>query len=682
MNDTTYSKPLHFASFWGYAEAHDLALFPVVADTKIPISGFAWTRDSSRDPAVWAQWVAENPGCNFGIAAEPSRLAIVDVDASRVGREAAWTAWHQMCRSWGLPGALAPFCQSARGGWHVAIARQADAAELRGTAVLARDDDGRELIGVKVRGYTVAPGSYYDGTARGEQSGWYALMPDAPAPHPCPGGLLTALARPVVMTPAGTGESDPVDLAGLVDFLAGQDEFAGYEEWLQCGMALKLAAGDDGLAAWRCAHDGTVTPEVEASKWQSFAGEPRPGAVTIAWLIRRARELGWQGSIRRTVEAMFGDVVQRIATAAGATLTHSKLRPRRINAAALDGKPVPKREWLIPDLIPAGNVTLLYGDGGTGKSLLALMAGVSVVALGHFFGRPVRQGGVEFITAEDSIDEMHRRLTDIAHHHQIPLSALTGLHVTSLADEDAILAAPEDGRGGALAATPLYTELDTLLAESCPALLVLDTLADVYGGNEIVRAQVRQFVGMLRRLALRYGCTILVLAHPSLSGMDKGTSGSTGWSNSVRSRLYFQRMHDGDGREPDEDARVLRVGKSNYGRVGLEIPMRWQAGVFVPVATTPAGDSLVQRAKAERLFLELLEKYTVQDRPVSVATGPNYAPKIFEVAGRPLGVGKRALTEAMNRLLEDGRIENVPYGPPSRHARRLMVSTPNSSGSV
>ncbi len=115
---------------------------------------------------------------------------------------------------------------------------------------------------------------------------------------------------------------------------------------------------------------------------------------------------------------------------------------------------------------------------------------------------------------------------------------MAGLHLTSLAEADALLAVP-DNRGGALAATALYGELEGVLAESLPAVLFLDTLADVYGGNEIVRAQVRQFVGMLRRLALRYGCTIIVLAHPSLAGMDKGTSGSTGWSNSVRSRIYL-----------------------------------------------------------------------------------------------------------------------------------------------
>jgi RecA-family ATPase len=352
-----------------------------------------------------------------------------------------------------------------------------------------------------------------------------------------------------------------------------------------------------------------------------------------------------------------------------------RIRPRRTNAATLHGKPIPEREWLVEGLIPAKNVTSEYGDGGTGKSLLALQLAAAKAAGTHFFGRPVSKGKVEFITAEDSLDETHRRLVDVARFMKVDLSDLDGLHITSLADEDALLAVPEDGRGGALNTTALYAELESVLGESRPDLLVLDTLADVFGGNEIIRSQVRQFVRMLRRLCLKFGCTILVLAHPSIAGMEKGTSGSTGWSNSVRSRLYFQRVHETDGSEQDEDLRVLRVGKSNYARVGLEIPMRWQAGVFVPMAAPTGGEALAQHAKAERVFLELLAKYTAQDRPCSLSTGANYAPKLFEGEARKQGVKKRELVDAMGRLLDGGRISNAPYGAPSRGTKRLMVST-------
>ncbi|MET4091269.1 AAA family ATPase [Bradyrhizobium sp. S3.5.5] len=345
------------------------------------------------------------------------------------------------------------------------------------------------------------------------------------------------------------------------------------------------------------------------------------------------------------------------------------IRPRRIAAASLDGKPVPDREWLVPGLIPAGNVTLLYGDGGTGKSLVALQLAASKAVGALFFGRPVDQGCVEYLTAEDSLDELHRRLVDVARSMGKPLSAIKGLNLTSLADHDALLAIPEGGRSGALAVTTLYNEVDQVLAESKPTLLVLDTLADIYGGDEVVRHQVRQFIGMLRRLCLRHRCTIIVLAHPSVAGMDKGTSGSTAWNNSVRSRLFLSRIFDNDGQEDDEDARVLRVGKSNYGRVGAEIFMQFKNGAFVdPIGEGTAGnDPLTQSWKAERVFLELLDKNKELNIKVSAhPTSPVNAPKVFSKDARKKGVTKRDLHDAMQRLLDKKQIETAPEGPPSK----------------
>src|SRR5690606_20977816 len=137
--------------------------------------------------------------------------------------------------------------------------------------------------------------------------------------------------------------------------------------------------------------------------------------------------------------------------------------------------------------------------------------------------------------------------------------------------------------------------------------------------------QARQFVGLLRHLALESGAAVLVLAHPSLTGLNsgEGTSGSTGWSNSVRSRLYFERIKD-KGVELDPDRRVLRVKKANYGRVGEEIEVRWQNGIFAPLRD---GDVIAQAQErhVERVFMQLLRMYEMQGRPVSDARGSNYA---------------------------------------------------------
>ena len=56
-----------------------------------------------------------------------------------------------------------------------------------------------------------------------------------------------------------------------------------------------------------------------------------------------------------------------------------------------------------------------------------------------------------------------------------------------------------------------------------PKLIVLDNAADIYGGNENDRAQVRQFIGLLRGMAIASGAGVLLTSHPSLTGISTGT---------------------------------------------------------------------------------------------------------------------------------------------------------------
>ena len=172
-------------------------------------------------------------------------------------------------------------------------------------------------------------------------------------------------------------------------------------------------------------------------------------------------------------------------------------------------------------LIPMLNVTLLSGSGGMGKSLLVLQL-AACVALGlAWLGLPVITGPVIYFSAEDDLDEIHRRLIDFCNSMGVELSSLTNVHIICRAGEDAVLASP--GPNGLLQVTPIYEELEQLCAKLKPVLLVLDTLADLFGGDENNRSQARQFTGKLRHLAIKYECAVVLLSHPSLSGVASGS---------------------------------------------------------------------------------------------------------------------------------------------------------------
>ena len=348
---------------------------------------------------------------------------------------------------------------------------------------------------------------------------------------------------------------------------------------------------------------------------------------------------------------------------------HAGERSRFYCASSLSGKAVKPREWLVHGLIPQKTVTLFSGDGGTGKSLLALQLAVSVTTGRGWIGKPTSEGSVIYMSAEDDDDELHRRLDDICRSEGRTYEDLRGLTLRSLAGEDALLAIDSQV---ALMQSELFRELDMRAADEAPALIVIDTLADVYPANENDRAKVRQFIGILRGLALKRDCAVLLLGHPSLTGIGNGTgtSGSTAWNNSVRSRLYLSRITD-NGFEADPDRRVMTTMKANYGRVGEETHMKWQAGVFVAEASEQGLDKLAAGAKAQRVFMKLLAMFTAQGRRVHHATGQTFAPKVFAEHPDAEGMTKRALKAAMEGLLAAGKIQIESDGPPSK--RRSFI---------
>ena len=349
-----------------------------------------------------------------------------------------------------------------------------------------------------------------------------------------------------------------------------------------------------------------------------------------------------------------------------------------IDPTSWEGAPVPARCWHVVDLIPGRTVTKLSGNGGEGKSLLALQL-LASTALGMcWLGRDVPQGRALYLSAEDDADEVQRRLADIVREYGVSFRDLKDLRISPLAGLDAVLAAPAT-RGAQIIATPLWRALEAMVETFKPSILAIDTLADAFAGDEINRSQARQFIGLLRGLAIKHDMVVLLLAHPSLTGMasGRGSSGSTGWDNSVRSALYLTPAEALEGETPDPDLRVLKTVKSNYARTGTQIAMRWRQGVFVAEGDEQPASWLDRKAAtslAETVFLSLLANYTARGTYVSEKPCCSYAPAIFAKDEAAKGVRKNALHNAMNRLFAAGKIVNVTVGTGTRARQVLAIA--------
>jgi RecA-family ATPase len=356
------------------------------------------------------------------------------------------------------------------------------------------------------------------------------------------------------------------------------------------------------------------------------------------------------------------------------TPSHDRAAPLVfIDMSRWDSEPVPPRLWSIRDRIPLRQPTLFSGEGAIGKTLLALQLVVAQVLGRDWIGMLPEPGAAIYLGAEDDADELHRRVAGIVAHYRANFAELIegGLHLLSLAGQNAILGASM--AVGTIEPTPLFHRLHQAVCTIRPKTLVIDTSADVFAGNENDRQQVRQFIGLLRRLAIEGDCSVVLCSHPSLTGINSGSglSGSTGWHNSVRARMVFRTAATDQGEMPDPDLRELAFMKNNYGPLAAKILLRWQNGAFIPEPGQGALERAAADRKAEDLFLALLGRFD----NVSNKGGPSYAPALFakEPEAKAARISRQALADAMGRLFGANKLHLEQYDYPCRRKFRIVA---------
>jgi RecA-family ATPase len=347
------------------------------------------------------------------------------------------------------------------------------------------------------------------------------------------------------------------------------------------------------------------------------------------------------------------------------------------DASRWEGVPIEPRRWIAHNRIPVGEPGIMSGDGGTGKTKLALQLGASVSAeLPDWVGGMVEtHGPVIVVSAEEKLKEMHRRTLDVVEHRGLSFKDLRGrLHF--ICDHDnPVLGAPD--RNGVVQPTMSLLRLEKTVAAIRPALVIIENAADVYSGSEIDRTNVTRFMrSLLGRLTVPCESTVMLIQHPSVSGLNDGTgrSGSTGWNNSGRWRCNFTKIKNSDD---DNGMRQLEIVKNNYGPDGEKVRLCWDRGVFVPESSPSSPRQAAAEQKINDLFVRLLEERNAQARWVTPVKAIGYAPK--ELAAMPSAEGctAAALANAMERLLTAKRIIVETFGPPSKQRQRLVVTPSN-----
>src|SRR5262249_19318597 len=350
-----------------------------------------------------------------------------------------------------------------------------------------------------------------------------------------------------------------------------------------------------------------------------------------------------------------------------------------IDMSNWDNEPVPQQEWIVLNRIPRRQTVLFSGEGAVGKSIEQMHLSAAHVLARDWLGTMPEPGPAIFLDAEDEERVMHARMAAIVRHYDATFAELIkgGLHLISLAGKDALLATAT--HTGKIEPTPLYHQMLEAAGDIRPVMIGLASSANLFAGNESDRSQVMQFIGLLTRMAIIANGSVVLISHPSLTGIkdDTGLSGTTQWHNAVRARFYLKGVKAEEGEQPDNDLRELVFKKNNYGPVSESIVLEYKNGLFLPVAGVTSLDKLAQEARADDVFVTLLRRFTNQNRNVSNMRGPNYAPALFarEDEAKQAVISSKHLEAAMRRLFKNEVITNEEYGRPSRRHYRIALKT-------
>ena len=214
--------------------------------------------------------------------------------------------------------------------------------------------------------------------------------------------------------------------------------------------------------------------------------------------------------------------------------------------ALVDGIPTRYWQgWLLENWLPRSCVAMLTGDGGVGKSRLALQLAWALSGDGQWLGEagqmpangadygmgfePLGPSTVVYATWEDSPEQIRGRL------YWLEQSSKVGNGQNfKIADMRACGHLWASSQSNTVPGLTLSGEMLRLAVEQHQArLLVIDTLGVANGASEIDRAQVGAFFADWAAWADTNDCAVLLIAHPpKTAGVTY--SGSTGILGGVR----------------------------------------------------------------------------------------------------------------------------------------------------
>ncbi len=369
-----------------------------------------------------------------------------------------------------------------------------------------------------------------------------------------------------------------------------------------------------------------------------------------------------------------------------AALSHSQIfmpevgsPPQLIISSAeefLKGPP-PARKYLLGNTLPLGEVGMIVGASGIGKSMFTHQLGLAVAN-----GSPVcgglyeveHPGGVLMVNAEDDQAELHRRTWSLFHAYKSGLfnSLVSGADTLSeeiLNNFSSLMFCSLKGQPCGLIdeygeVHPIYDQIQYAASQiSGLRLIVLDPLRRMYEGNEDSSDMAARFIPLTEKLAKDTGATVLLVHHLSKHSSRQGSldqyaaKGSGAFTDLVRWQLNIATPKNLDGtglpKERKREYLEVSVSKNNYGPLQPDrlFLHRGEHGVLQYVHPSGLHDKLDDEVGPVVAVIGSQFK-----------TGKVYSRSELKTHGKALGIAlsHNALRKAIDRAIQKDLLIEVP----------------------
>jgi hypothetical protein len=296
---------------------------------------------------------------------------------------------------------------------------------------------------------------------------------------------------------------------------------------------------------------------------------------------------------------------------------------------------IPEVPWIVPGWLAEGDVALVSGDGGIGKSTTVAALAMAVATGQPWCGIPVNGAGLVLVFDEEQNEsEVARLYTRLgAPHENLRVACQQGVNLTTAAG---------------------LSRLERELSEYRPRLVVLDSVQQVFLGVDGMNADaVAKVYAELFRLRRAYGTTFVMIGHlrkpPAEGQVSKlhlvhgsvafGTQASTVWVATSPAHSLLD---------------LAQVKRRGADRTSLRI--RYESeGPDAAIVLTGEGAVEEQETGAER----------AQDFVVSYLAKHGTSPTgwiVKAAAELPRPFAKRVVERALEHLRRLGRVEQPQRG--------------------